>query len=61
VTDSDDAPPQLRRPGPDATSGRGLGIVDGIATAWGSDPRRTGKAVWFELPHQRSEGQSTRV
>ena len=30
----------------------GLGIVDGIAGAWGSDPRGDGKAVWFELDRE---------
>ncbi len=51
VTDHDDQPPQMRPMQSDAPGGRGLGIVDGLADAWGSDPRRDGKAVWFELAH----------
>ena len=41
--------PTLRMAGPDDLDGRGLGIVDAIARAWGSEPRRNGKSVWFEL------------
>ena len=35
----------------DATreGGRGLAIVDELATAWGVEPRLVGKAVWFDL------------
>lgn len=29
--------------------GRGLAIVDALASAWGVEPRRSGKAVWFRL------------
>ena len=32
------------------TSGRGLGLVEALATAWGVDERPGGKSVWFELP-----------
>lgn len=34
----------------DATSGRGLPLVDVIAPAWGVEPVEGGKSVWFELP-----------
>jgi anti-sigma regulatory factor (Ser/Thr protein kinase) len=37
----------------DATSGRGLSLVDGIAPAWGIEPVEGGKSVWFELPQVR--------
>jgi anti-sigma regulatory factor (Ser/Thr protein kinase) len=30
-------------------SGRGLAIVDALASAWGVEPRLVGKAVWFDL------------
>ena len=29
--------------------GRGLAIVDALASAWGVEPRLVGKAVWFDL------------
>ena len=40
----------------DATSGRGLAMVNSLAVLWGSDPvvdsagEGAGKSVWFELP-----------
>lgn len=34
----------------DATSGRGLSIVDAVAQRWGVDAHPGGKTVWFELP-----------
>jgi anti-sigma regulatory factor (Ser/Thr protein kinase) len=34
---------------PSAASGRGLQIVDALATNWGVDPAAGGKTVWFEL------------
>ena len=30
--------------------GRGLYLVDQLATRWGSRPTKDGKAVWFEIP-----------
>jgi anti-sigma regulatory factor (Ser/Thr protein kinase) len=40
-----------RRPADTATSGRGLLIVDSIASEWGVEPhgQEPGKTVWFEL------------
>jgi hypothetical protein len=34
---------------PSAVHGRGLAIVDALATWWGVEPRDNGKLVWFEL------------
>ena len=43
--------PQLRPAADDAEGGRGLGLVAGLATAWGWQ-RRGGRTVtWFELRH----------
>ena len=44
-----------RRPSPsltpaDATSGRGLHLVESLADRWGVDGTPDGKVVWFELP-----------
>lgn len=36
----------LRR---DTLSGRGLEIVDSLASAWGTERTATGKVAWFEL------------
>jgi anti-sigma regulatory factor (Ser/Thr protein kinase) len=51
VTDSSPALPHLAHPNPDQTSGRGLQIVQQLATKWGSiaSSRRIGKTVWFDL------------
>jgi anti-sigma regulatory factor (Ser/Thr protein kinase) len=34
---------------PMRASGRGLAIVDTLASSWGVDPRWAGKVVWFNL------------
>ena len=36
-------------PDPEATSGRGLHIVDALVTKWGVDPTGNGKVVWFRI------------
>jgi DNA-binding NarL/FixJ family response regulator len=42
--------PSPRTASEEDTSGRGLGLVEALATAWGVDERPGGKSVWFELP-----------
>ena len=47
-----------RRPSPsptpaDATSGRGLHLVESLAERWGVEGTPDGKVVWFELPFAR--------
>lgn len=37
------------RPPDDATSGRGLLLVEALADTWGIQTRGAGKTVWFEL------------
>jgi anti-sigma regulatory factor (Ser/Thr protein kinase) len=49
VTDEGAALPELRESSPTAESGRGLSIVNALATRWGVDPTSQGKSVWFEL------------
>ncbi|MEU1477370.1 ATP-binding protein [Streptomyces sp. NPDC005760] len=49
VTDAD---PTLVRPSQAAAmdeNGRGLFLVDALATKWGSEPCAAGKKTWFEL------------
>jgi anti-sigma regulatory factor (Ser/Thr protein kinase) len=50
VTDPGDGfkKPRIGSPPPDALGGRGLLIVDRIATAWGVSPGKPTR-VWFEL------------
>jgi anti-sigma regulatory factor (Ser/Thr protein kinase) len=33
----------------DGLSGRGLLLLDALASCWGSTPNRDGKSVWFEI------------
>ena len=54
VTDCEDAEPVLRPSDPAGARGRGILIVDTVASRWGVEPattigRRHGKTVWFEL------------
>ena len=43
----------------DATSGRGLPLVDAVAPAWGVESLAEGKAVWFEMPQVRVNPRSS--
>ena len=50
LSDDDDRRPEMATPTADDIHGRGLGIVDALADAWGVDPDPVhGKTVWFEL------------
>jgi anti-sigma regulatory factor (Ser/Thr protein kinase) len=50
VTDPDDRLPSMAAPDTDAPGGRGLIIVNGLASAWGvARAAGVGKTVWFEL------------
>jgi anti-sigma regulatory factor (Ser/Thr protein kinase) len=49
VHDRSTAAPVVRRYEDEAMTGRGLALVDELATKWGVDPLRDGKSVWFEL------------
>lgn len=49
VTDPDDRLPSMAAPNVDDVGGRGLVIVDGLASAWGVERTESGKTVWFEL------------
>ncbi len=54
---SDDSPraPQQRRHSIDSGTGRGLMLVERMATRWGVDVGSAGKVVWFELPRQPAD------
>ena len=49
VGDATTLPPRPRRPAPLDGSGRGLGLIEAIATVWGVDLHSAGKVVWAEL------------
>lgn len=49
VTDSSPVRPKPRNSSPDAEDGRGLVLVDALATDWGSFYDPAGKVVWFEV------------
>ena len=49
VLDENSRRPTLVADDPDALDGRGLALVEGIASSWGVHDEPIGKAVWFEL------------
>ncbi len=49
VHDGSGLAPTQRHYGDEAATGRGLGLVESLASAWGIEPTGSGKAVWFEL------------
>jgi len=49
VVDQSPVRPQKRVFSQMATTGRGMQLVDQVATTWGSDSAGDGKVVWFEL------------
>jgi serine phosphatase RsbU (regulator of sigma subunit)/anti-sigma regulatory factor (Ser/Thr protein kinase) len=49
VFDADMRLPRIRSAEESDEGGRGLYLVEQLATRWGSRPTRNGKAVWFEM------------
>lgn len=49
VTDQSAGAPQRRRYSAEAATGRGLGLVEALASAWGTSTGSPGKTVWFTL------------
>jgi anti-sigma regulatory factor (Ser/Thr protein kinase) len=50
VSDGSRTPPSMRRPSLRARGGRGLSIVDAVASTWGVIHTSNGKIVWAQLP-----------
>jgi anti-sigma regulatory factor (Ser/Thr protein kinase) len=53
VSDESERSPVLRQYGLEAATGRGLHLVERLASSWGFERRGSGKAVWFELEAAR--------
>jgi len=49
VSDGSPASPRMRHFSLDSATGRGLQLVDSLASDWGVEPRDEGKRVWFEV------------
>jgi anti-sigma regulatory factor (Ser/Thr protein kinase) len=49
VTDGSPVRPRMRRHSAEATTGRGLQLLESVASSWGVQPASGGKTVWFEL------------
>lgn len=49
VEDGSRTMPRPRQAGLEAEGGRGLALVDALASDWGTDGTPDGKVVWFEL------------
>ena len=50
VHDHNPTLPVMRSTRADEAGGKGMHIVNDVATRWGVQSRRTGKCVWFEMP-----------
>ena len=50
VEDANERPPMIAPTPAEATSGRGLLLVQRMAHGWGVDNSHDGKVVWFEVP-----------
>jgi anti-sigma regulatory factor (Ser/Thr protein kinase) len=49
ATDDDPTLPERRTPDAEATTGRGLYLIEALAHEWGVEPRPGGKTVWFDV------------
>jgi CheY-like chemotaxis protein len=49
VYDRSNTDPQQRSPALDVPGGRGIALVDALASAWGTEDAGLGKVVWFQV------------
>ncbi len=49
ISDNSAVLPVVKHLSDEATTGRGLRILGHLARAWGVEPGRSGKTVWFEI------------
>jgi hypothetical protein len=61
VADSCDRAPAPRRADDDATGGRGLALVDGLADRWGWTREGAGKRIWCEMDRAAAGHSDTRA
>ncbi|MFF8972311.1 ATP-binding protein [Streptomyces sp. NPDC014995] len=59
VADTSDRAPVPRCPDDDATGGRGLALVDGLADRWGWSVEGRGKRIWCELDRDTEPRETT--
>jgi anti-sigma regulatory factor (Ser/Thr protein kinase) len=50
VEDASQSQPEVHHYGTDAVTGRGLALVEQLASSWGVNGTLTGKVVWCEIP-----------
>ena len=55
VHDSNERPPVIGHTPTEATSGRGLHLVQELAAGWGVESRPEGKVVWFQVPAESND------
>ncbi|MFN7148285.1 MAG: ATP-binding protein [Microthrixaceae bacterium] len=55
VYDASSGRPEMGTMDPAAVTGRGLGIVESLASSWGIDDAEGGKWVWAELVAEESQ------
>jgi len=55
VSDGSVRKPRPREYGVDATTGRGLALVDALSAAWGTSAREGGKTVWCDVKPDPAE------
>ncbi|MEU6677990.1 ATP-binding protein [Streptomyces sp. NPDC046853] len=57
VADTSARPPKPRHADGDATNGRGLELVDGLADRWGWQTEGAGKSIWCEVDRCESDSR----
>lgn len=55
VHDAEPSLPELRVPASGQPGGRGLHLLNTLASRWGADPSDIGKVVWFEIDRHQDE------
>ncbi|MEU8822233.1 ATP-binding protein [Streptomyces sp. NPDC048636] len=55
VADTSTRAPRQRCADEEATNGRGLELVDGLADRWGWQPEGAGKSIWCEIDRGKGE------